>query len=120
MCHIMKVWERVMKHRLRDITKMSENQFRFISGRSTMEAIYFLRKVIEKYREKKRGIHMIFIDLEKAYDRVPRDIIWWVLEKKRMTKGYIDVIRDMCEGVVTTIRLPVGETSEFSIIVELY
>ncbi|GMP25038.1 hypothetical protein CsSME_00002089 [Camellia sinensis var. sinensis] len=71
MCHIMKVWERVMERRLRDITKVSENQFGFMPGRSTMEAIYLLRRVIEKYKEKKRDIHMVFIDLEKAYDRVP-------------------------------------------------
>ncbi|GMP83986.1 hypothetical protein CsSME_00037701 [Camellia sinensis var. sinensis] len=85
-----------------------------------MEAIYFLRRVIEKYREKKRDIHMVFIDLEKSYDRVSRDIIWWVLAKKGVTKGYIDVIRDMYEGVVTTIRSPVGEANEFPITVGLH
>jgi len=56
---------------------------------------------------------MVFIDLEKAYDRMPRDIIWWVLENKGVTKGYIDVIRDMYESLVL-------ETSEFSIIVGLH
>ena len=81
MCHIMKVWERVMERRLRDITEVSENQFGFMPGRSTMEAIYLLRRVIEKYKEKKRDIHMVFIDLEKTYNRAPRDIIWWVKEK---------------------------------------
>ena len=81
----MKVWERVMEHRLRDITEVSEDQFGFMPGRSTMEAIYLLRKVIEKYKEKKRDIHMVFIDLEKAYDRVPREIIWWALEEKGVT-----------------------------------
>ncbi|CAL5326839.1 unnamed protein product [Camellia sinensis] len=120
MCHIMKVWERVMERRLRDITEVSENQFGFMPGRSTMEAIYLLRRVIEKYKEKKRDIHMVFIDLEKAYDRVPRDIIWWALEKKGVTKGYIDVIRDMYEGVVTNIRSPAGETNEFPITVGLH
>ncbi|CAL5426828.1 unnamed protein product [Camellia sinensis] len=95
MCHKMKVWERVMERRLRYITKVSENQFGFMPGRSTMEAIYLLKRIIEKYREKKRDIHMVFINLEKAYDRVPWDIIWWVLEKKWVTKGYINVIRDM-------------------------
>ena len=70
MCHTMKVWERVMEHRLREITEVSENQFGFMPSRSTMEAIYLLRRVIEKYREKKRNIHMVFIDLKKAYDRV--------------------------------------------------
>lgn len=71
MCHMIKVWERVMDYRLRDITEVSENQFGFMPSRSIMEAIYLLRKVIEKYREKRRNIHMIFVDFEKAYDKVP-------------------------------------------------
>ena len=39
-------------------------------GRSTMEAIYLLRRVMEQYRMDQQDLHLIFIDLEKAYDRV--------------------------------------------------
>ena len=71
----MKVWERLMERRLRDITEVLENQFGFMPSRSTMVVIYLLRRMIEKYREKKRDIHMVFINLEKVYDKVSRDII---------------------------------------------
>nr|GEW55862.1 hypothetical protein [Tanacetum cinerariifolium] len=70
--HTMKLWERVIERRLRRETKVSENQFGFMPGRSTTEAIHLLRSLMEKYRERQRNLHMAFLDLEKAYDSVPR------------------------------------------------
>ena len=43
MSHTMKLWERVIGNRLRKETHISENQFGFMLGRSTTEAIYLLR-----------------------------------------------------------------------------
>ena len=68
----MKVWERILLGRIESETDVSENQFGFIRGRQTSDAIFALRQVMEKYREKQKGLYVAFIDLEKAYDRVPR------------------------------------------------
>ena len=51
------------------------NEFGFITGMSTMEDNFSTWQSMEKYQEKRKTLHMDFIDLEKAYDREPKDLI---------------------------------------------
>ena len=43
MSHTMKLWERVIEHRLRRVTSVTQNQFGCMLGRSTMEAIFLIQ-----------------------------------------------------------------------------
>ncbi|KAK9166492.1 hypothetical protein Scep_001683 [Stephania cephalantha] len=85
-----------------------------------MEVIFLVRRLLKKYREKKNNFHMVFVDLEKAYDRVPRDVLWWVLERKIVHARYINTIKDMYDGVVTSIKTFGGATKEFLITIGLH
>ena len=120
MSYTMKLWERVMEQRLRKKIKISENQFDFMPGRSTMEAIFSLRQLIEKYLAKMKNLHMVFIDLKTAYDRVTTDLIWWFLNKMNILRGYIVIIRDMYEGAVTRVRITCRETGDFPVTIDLH
>ncbi|XP_071722142.1 uncharacterized protein [Rutidosis leptorrhynchoides] len=59
--HTMKLWELVIEHRVRATTTIFENQFGFMPGRSTTEAIFLVRGLMEKYRNKQKrlahGVH---------------------------------------------------------------
>jgi hypothetical protein len=72
----MKLWERIIKHHLRGVNNVTENQFDFMSERLNMEAIFLIRQLMERYSEQNKDMHMIFIDLKKAYDKVSSNIMW--------------------------------------------
>jgi hypothetical protein len=84
MSNTMKLWERVIEHRIRRMTSVSKNQFGFMPWRSTMEAIFFIRQLMERYKEQKKDLHMVFIDLEKAYYKILRNVLWWALEPSKV------------------------------------
>ena len=47
---------------------------------------------------------MVFNDLEKAYDKIPQNVMWWALEKHKVLARYIPLIKDMYDNVVTSVR----------------
>ena len=80
--HTMNIWERIIGRRLREETSIGEEQFSFMLGRGTTDAIFAARQVIVKHREMQKELHIVFIDLEKAYDRVPRQAVWRCLREQ--------------------------------------
>ena len=71
MSHTMKVWERIIEARLRDIAEISKQQYGFIPGKRTTNTMFALRMLMEKYMEGQRELYCVYEDLEKAYNRVP-------------------------------------------------
>ena len=51
MYHSMKLYERVHENRLRNSVSISEEQFGFVNGKSTTDAIFALRQLQERYIE---------------------------------------------------------------------
>ena len=116
----MKLWERVIEHRLRGMTQVYTNQFSFMPGRSPIEAIFLIRQVTERFREQKKDLHMVFIDLEKAYDRIPRNVMWWALDKHKVPTKYVILIKNMYNNAVTSVRTNDGNTDYFPIKIGLH
>ena len=47
----------------------------------------------------------MFVNLEKAFDRVPRKVIWWALRRKGVVERAIQAIMEMYIYVVTAVKM---------------
>ncbi|KAK3534185.1 hypothetical protein QTP86_002502 [Hemibagrus guttatus] len=59
-------------------------------------------------------------NLEKAYDRVPREELWYCMRKSGVAEKYVRVVKDMYERSRTVVRCAVGQTEEFNVEVGLH
>ena len=77
----MKILERIVAGLIRQVVSIDDSQFGFVPGRGTTDAIFVVRQLQEKYLAVNMRLYMAFVDLEKAFDRVPQKVIWWALRK---------------------------------------
>ena len=71
--HTMKLREKVIEARTRMEVTMAEQQFGFMPGMNTTDAIFCLRMLLEKWIEGQKAVHCASFDLERAYDRVLKE-----------------------------------------------
>ncbi|KAK3517712.1 hypothetical protein QTP70_016085 [Hemibagrus guttatus] len=76
-----KVYSRVLERIVRPLVepRIQEEQCGFQPSRGTLDQLYTLHRVLEGSWEFAQPVHMCFVDLEKAFDRVPCGILWEVL-----------------------------------------
>ena len=70
---------------------------------------------MQKYRERNTELHVVFVDLEKAYDRLPRELLWSSLRTKRVPEAYIKIVQDMYEDCLTQVTTREGNTEYFDV-----
>ena len=72
-----------------------ENQCGFRQGRGCTDAVFTVKLALKKRREHNLETWVLFIDLVKAFDRVPRDMLWCILLKYGVSEKLVDILRGL-------------------------
>ena len=117
--HAGKIYNRILGRRLRDCVEdiLDDSQFGFRPGRSTTEAVFTVKMMLEKCWEWGVDKYALFIDLEKAFDRVNRSLLWRILQEDHynVPAKLVRVIRSIYSQCVSKVRTQKVESAEFSI-----
>ena len=89
-------------------------------GKGTTDAMFAVRMLMEKYREGQRELHCIFVDLEKAYDRVPRGRAVVLYEKIRNSGKVCATCIGYVRGKQKVVSCAIGTTESFKVKVGLH
>ena len=117
---VMKVLERVAEQLIRKKVPIDDMQFGFMPGRGTTDAIFIVRQMQEKYLAGNKPLYLAFVDLEKAFDRVPRQVIWWAMRKLGVEEWLVKLVQSMYANVRSRVRVEDGYSEEFGVIVGVH
>ena len=101
---VMKVLQSVVENFLRQQVRTDGMQFGFMPGRNTTDAIFIVHQLHEKFHAVNEALYMTIVNLELAFDRVPRRVIWWVLHKLGIEEYLVHLIQNMCENGRNRVR----------------
>ena len=110
--HAMKIVERVLERRIRTLVNLNKMQFGFMPGKGLVDAIFIVRRMQEEYQKK---LYMCFVDMEKAFDRVPRKVMESAMRKKGLSEVMVRAVMSLYDGAKTRVRVGSAYSEEFEV-----
>ena len=113
--HAFKLYEKILDGHLRKVVDIDKMQLEFMPGRRTVDAVFVLRRLTENLRAKNKKLFFVFVDLEKAFDQVPREVIQFALRRKAVPEYLVNGVMSLYKGCKTAILVDGELSSSFSV-----
>ena len=108
-----KVFSRLVLNRVQKYlgTQIMEQQAGFQSNRSTIDNIFALKLLMEKTRDYNKPLFLCFIDIQKAYDSINREILWCICRHYGLTSKLVQLLQLLYKDSKARVRIN-GELSD--------
>jgi hypothetical protein len=112
-----KLFERIMNDRIKKETKITEAQAGGQKGVATADHLMILNSIINqtKKQRKKQELHIVFLDVTKAYDKAWLKAILYTLNKSGLQGKNWRIAKELNENLTATIRTQYGPTRTINI-----
>ena len=86
-----------------------------MTGKGTKDDIFAARQMIAKHIQRQKELHMVSIDLQKAYGRVPRLEVLRCMREKGVAGKYISIVKDTYVEAIKMVTSSLGQTSTIAV-----
>ena len=84
---------------------MYEEQAGFTKGKSTIDQVFILQTIIQKYLDKKKGrCYNVFIDFSKAFDSIPHSHLFYLLCQNGAHSRVLKVMQNMYSKLQSCVK----------------
>ena len=96
MSHTLKLLERIIDRWLRKKIHVGRQQLGFMKGVGTTGSLLAVRQIIDKFREREKVLHMVFLDLGKAYGMIPINEVLQCTRERYVPEKYVRSVKETC------------------------
>ena len=119
LCHAEKLFASIILQRIRIKTDeiLTESQAGFRCGRSTIDQLFSLRRLAEKYSRVLKSLYICYVDFQKAFDSVWREGLWHVMEHLGYERKIIRLLQALYKETFSPVRVDNSFTDWFQTVV---
>ena len=110
----MKIVEKVLERQMLTPINLNKMRFGFMPTKAKADVIFIVRRMQEEY-QKKDKMYMCFVDMEKAFDRMPRKVMEWAMRKKGLSEVMVRAVMSLYDGAKTRVRVGSAYSKEFEV-----
>ena len=119
LCHYSKILTSIIMERIKMRTEeiLSEEQAGFRPSRSTIDQIFTLRRLSEKYIDANRNLFLCYIDFKKAFDSIWRKGLWRVMRSMGYPEKIVRILESLYRETFSAVRIGASLSEWFETIV---